>query len=53
MQQQGGYVRMTLLLSTEVVESIEKLRIEWGLRSKSAIVNRLLQELLISEAGPE
>ena len=50
MKTQDGYVRMNIELSTEVVEALEKLRVVWGLRGKAAIVDRLLRELLLSEA---
>ena len=42
-----GYIRLSLELPRDVMEAIEKLRLEWGLRSRGAIVERLLRELLL------
>ena len=44
---QSGVARVSLELSREIIESIDKLRAEWGLRTRGAIVERLLQELLL------
>ena len=44
-----GYTRLSLELPRDVMEKIEALRIKWALRSRGAIIERLLQELLIEE----
>ena len=44
-----GYTRLSLELPRDVMEKVEALRIKWGLRSRGAIIERLLQELLIEE----
>ena len=44
---ESGRARFSLELSRDVIEAIDKLRVEWGLRSRGAIVERLLQELLL------
>ena len=44
-----GYTRLSLELPRDVMEAIEKLRLELGLRSRGAIIERLLQELLIEK----
>ena len=44
--------RVTLELSRDIIEAIDNFRTEWGLRSRGAIVERLLQELLL-ENEPE
>jgi metal-responsive CopG/Arc/MetJ family transcriptional regulator len=43
------YTRFSLELPRDVIEAIEKLRLEWGLRSRGAIIERLLRELLIEK----
>ena len=43
----SGRARVTLELSRDIIEAIDKFRTEWGLRSRGAIVERLLQELLL------
>ena len=53
MKTQDGFARMSIELSAEVVEALEKLRIEWGLRGKAAIVDRLLRDLLLTETDHE
>jgi len=49
---ESGRARVTLELSRDIIEAIDKFRTEWGLRSRGAIVERLLQELLL-ENEPE
>ena len=44
-----GYTRPSLELPRDVMEGVEVLRIKWGLRSRGAIIERLLRELLIEE----
>ena len=44
---ESGRARVTLELSRDIIEAIDKFRTEWGLRSRGAIVERLLQELLL------
>jgi metal-responsive CopG/Arc/MetJ family transcriptional regulator len=44
---ESGRARVTLELSRDIIEAIDKFRTEWGLRSRGSIVERLLQELLL------
>ena len=44
-----GLARVSVQLSRDVIEALDKLRAEWGVRSRGAIVERLLQELLIGD----
>ncbi len=44
-----GTARVSLELSREIIEAIDKLRAEWGLRTRGAIVERLLFELLLAK----
>lgn len=44
-----GRARVTLELSRDIIEAIDKFRIEWGLSSRGAIVERLLKELLLEQ----
>ena len=44
-----GYTRLSLELPRDVMEEVEVLRIKWGLRSRGAIIERLLRKLLIEE----
>ena len=46
-----GYTRLSLELPRDVMEAIEKLRPEWGLRSRGAIIEHLLQELLLENSS--
>ena len=48
-----GVARVSLELSREIIESIDKFKAEWGVRSRGAIVERLLQELLIGDGETE
>jgi hypothetical protein len=43
-----GRVRVSLEISREIIEALDKLRAEWGLRSRGAIVERILQEVLLA-----
>jgi hypothetical protein len=43
---ENGRVRVSLELSIEIIESIDKFKAEWGVTTRGAIVERLLQELL-------
>jgi Arc/MetJ-type ribon-helix-helix transcriptional regulator len=45
--------RITLQLPRHLVEGIDRLRVEWGLRSRGDTVERLLGELLTEEAPDE
>lgn len=45
--------RITLQLPNHLVQGIDRLRIEWGLRSRGDTVERLLGELLTEDATPE
>ena len=49
---ESGRASVTLELSRDIIEAIDNFRTEWGLRSRGAIVERLLQELLL-ENEPE
>ena len=42
-----GVARVSVQLSRDIIEALDKLRAEWGVRSRGAIVERLLQELLL------
>jgi metal-responsive CopG/Arc/MetJ family transcriptional regulator len=44
-----GVARVSLELSREIIESIDKFKAEWGVTTRGAIVERLLQELLLSD----
>jgi len=46
-----GYTRLSLELPRDVMEAIEELRKKWGLRSRGAIIERLLQEVLIEKSS--
>ena len=46
-----GYTRLSLELPREVMEAIEGLRLEWGLKSRGAIVERILREVLIEKSS--
>ena len=48
-----GVARVSLELSREIIEEIDKFKAEWGVRSRGAIVERLLQELLIGDGETE
>ena len=50
---ESGRARVSLELGRDVIEAIDKLRVEWDLRSRGAIVERLLQELLIGDEKKE
>jgi metal-responsive CopG/Arc/MetJ family transcriptional regulator len=50
---ENGRARVSLELGRDVIEAIDKLRVEWDLRSRGAIVERLLQELLIGDEKKE
>ena len=43
-----GVARVSLELSREIIEALDKLRAEWGVRTRAVIVERLLQELLLA-----
>ena len=45
----NGRARVSLELGRDVIEAIDKLRVEWDLRSRGAIVERILQEVLLGE----
>lgn len=55
--EQQGRRRITLQLPTHLIEGIDRLRSEWGLRSRGDTVERLIGELLVDpasqEAGPD
>ena len=44
---ESGRARVSLELGRDVIEAIDTLRVEWGIRTRGAIVERLLQELLL------
>ena len=46
-----GYTRLSLELPRDVMEAIEELRMKWGLRSRGAIIERLLLEILIEKSS--
>ena len=46
-----GYTRLSLELPRDVMEAIEELRMKWGLRSRGAIIERILQEVLIEKSS--
>ena len=46
-----GYTKLSLELPREVMEAIEELRLEWGLRSRGAIIEHLLREVLIEKSS--
>jgi hypothetical protein len=48
-----GYTKLSLELPREVMEAIEELRLEWGLRSSGAIVERILRGVLIEKSSPK
>jgi metal-responsive CopG/Arc/MetJ family transcriptional regulator len=50
---ESGRARVSLGLGQDVIQAIDKLRAEWDLRSRGAIVERLLQELLIRDEEKE
>ena len=39
-------VQLTLTLQPAVLDQVEQLRLEWGLNSRAAVVERLLIEVL-------
>ena len=39
-------VQLTLTLQPAVLDQVEQLRLEWGLNSRAAVVERLLVEVL-------
>ena len=41
--------RVSLELSRDIIEALDKLRAEWGVRTRGAIVERLLIELLLDQ----
>ena len=41
----SGRARVTLELSRDIIEILDRFRAEWGLKSRGAIVERLLHEL--------
>ena len=43
-----GTTRVSIELSRDIIEALDKIRAEWGVRSRGAIVERLLQELLLA-----
>jgi hypothetical protein len=45
---ESGRARFSLKISREIIEALDKLRAEWGLRSRGAIVERILQEVLLA-----
>ena len=44
-----GYTRLSLELPRDVMDEVEVLRIKWGLRSRGAIIESLLRQLLTEE----
>ena len=50
---ENGRARVSLELGRDVIEAIDTLRVEWGIRTRGAIVERLLQELLIGDEKKE
>ncbi|QBE68615.1 hypothetical protein SynWH8101_1027 [Synechococcus sp. WH 8101] len=40
-------VQLTLTLQPAVLDQVEQLRLEWGLNSRAAVVERLLVEVLM------
>ena len=46
---ENGRARVSLELGRDVIQAIDTLRVEWDLRSRGAIVERLLQEILLGE----
>lgn len=45
---ESDMARVSLELSRDIIEALDKLRAEWGVRTRGAIVERLLQELLLA-----
>ena len=45
---ESGRARVSLELRRDIIEALDKLRAEWGVRTRGAIVERLLQELLLA-----
>jgi len=45
---ESGRARVSLEISREIIEALDKLRAEWGLRSRGAIAERILQEVLLA-----
>jgi hypothetical protein len=43
-------VQLTLTLKPAVLDQVEQLKLEWGLNSRAAVVERLLIEVLESVA---
>jgi len=43
----SGRAKVTLELSRDIIEILDRFRAEWGLKSRGAIVERLLQELFL------
>ncbi len=44
--------RLTVDMEIEVLEALDKLRQEMGMRSRGALLNQLLREILIAEEHP-
>ena len=44
---ESGRARVSLELSRDIIEILDRFRAEWGLKSRGAIVERLLQELFL------
>ncbi len=42
-------IRLTIDMEIEVIEALDKLRQEMGMRSRGALLNQLLREILINE----
>ena len=42
---ESGRARVSLELSRDIIEILDRFRAEWGLKSRGAIVERLLHEL--------
>ena len=46
-------LRLSVSLKPELVDRIDCLRQEWGVRSRSAVLERLLEEVLDSEESDD
>ncbi len=44
--EESDKVQLTLTLQPAVLDQVEQLRLEWGLNSRAAVVERLLIEVL-------
>ena len=45
-EEQDEWIRVEMQMPRSLVEKIDRFRAEWGIKSRGAIIERLLQELL-------